>query len=86
MGDEPGPQKSHRERQAGRKFEKKKARTKVQDEGMTARQRNPRAFAIQSVNKMARKVRRYGIYIETNWIQIAQLYWYCIISSIFKSV
>ena len=29
---------------------------------MTARQRNPRAFAIQSVNKMARKVRRYAIH------------------------
>ncbi|XP_072174747.1 ribosome biogenesis protein BMS1 homolog [Diadema setosum] len=59
MADEgTAPHRTHRERQAGRKFEKKKARTKPQDENLTAKQRNPRAFAIQSVNKMARKVRR----------------------------
>nr|XP_054769172.1 ribosome biogenesis protein BMS1 homolog [Lytechinus pictus] len=58
MADEQRPQKSHREQKAGRKFEKKKARTKPVDENMTARQRNPKAFAIQSVNKTARKVRR----------------------------
>ena len=49
--------KLHRKRQAGPKADKKKAKNKV-DENMTPQQRNPKAFAIQSINKVAKQVRR----------------------------
>lgn len=60
-GDEPtavfDKQKSHRERNAGRKAEKKKKKDPhVQD--LTAQQRNPKAFAINSAVKAERKFRR----------------------------
>ncbi|XP_046584794.1 ribosome biogenesis protein BMS1 homolog [Haliotis rubra] len=49
--------KAHRVRQAGRKAEKKKAKDK-HEQDLTAKQRNPRAFAIQSANKTAKRVQR----------------------------
>ncbi|KAL7632419.1 UNVERIFIED_CONTAM: hypothetical protein RMT77_017273 [Armadillidium vulgare] len=49
--------KTHRDRKAGRKADKKKAKNKhVQD--LTAQQRNPKAFAVQSVVKAQRKIAR----------------------------
>jgi len=50
-------QKAHRKRQAGSKLDKKKKKT-PSDPNQTARQRNPKAFAYHSVNKVARQVRR----------------------------
>ena len=50
-------QKAHRKRQAGSKLDKKKKKT-PSDPNLTARQRNPKAFAYHSVNKVARQVRR----------------------------
>ena len=50
-------QKVHRKRQAGSKLDKKKKKT-PSDSNTTARQRNPKAFAYHSVNKVARQVRR----------------------------
>ncbi|KAH9519773.1 Glycoside hydrolase 2 (Mannanase, beta-galactosidase) [Bulinus truncatus] len=55
--EEPDIKKSHRPRQAGRKAEKKKAKSK-HEQDLSAKQRNPRAFAIQSVNKAAKAFRR----------------------------
>ncbi|KAI8796542.1 ribosome biogenesis protein BMS1 [Biomphalaria glabrata] len=55
--DEPDIKKGHRPRQAGRKADKKKAKNK-HEQDLTAKQRNPRAFAIQSVNKAAKAFRR----------------------------
>ena len=55
--DDKGMPRAHRARQAGPKAEKKKKKNPHEQE-MTDRQRNPKAFAIQSVNKVARKVRR----------------------------
>ncbi|XP_059163820.1 ribosome biogenesis protein BMS1 homolog [Physella acuta] len=49
--------KSHRPRHSGRKAEKKKSKNK-HEQDLTAKQRNPRAFAIQSVNKAAKSFRR----------------------------
>ncbi|ELU07193.1 hypothetical protein CAPTEDRAFT_82469, partial [Capitella teleta] len=49
--------KVHRQRKAGPKAEKKKAK-KEKDETLDPRQRNPRAFAFHSVNKVAKRVRR----------------------------
>ncbi|XP_048248671.1 ribosome biogenesis protein BMS1 homolog isoform X1 [Haliotis rufescens] len=49
--------KVHRVRQAGRKAEKKKAKDK-HEQDLSAKQRNPRAFAIQSANKTAKRVQR----------------------------
>ena len=53
MADEQGEQKIHRARQAGRKAEKKKTKKHQPDEN-----RNPKAFAIQSVKKVAKQVHR----------------------------
>ncbi|XP_065644146.1 ribosome biogenesis protein BMS1 homolog isoform X2 [Hydra vulgaris] len=53
MADEQGDQKAHRARQAGRKAEKKKVKRHHPDEN-----RNPKAFAIQSVKKLAKQVHR----------------------------
>jgi len=50
-------QKVHRKRQAGAKLDKKKKTTSGSN--LTARQRNPKAFAYHSVNKVARQVRRF---------------------------
>ena len=49
--------KAHRKRQAGSKADKKKKKDQI-DDNLTAKQRNPKAFAFQSVNKVARQVRR----------------------------
>ncbi|XP_078658723.1 ribosome biogenesis protein BMS1 homolog isoform X2 [Branchiostoma floridae x Branchiostoma belcheri] len=49
--------KPHRARQHGRKQEKKKAKT-TQDENLSAKQRNPKAFTAQSAVRMARQYRR----------------------------
>ncbi|XP_078577758.1 ribosome biogenesis protein BMS1 homolog isoform X2 [Branchiostoma floridae x Branchiostoma japonicum] len=49
--------KPHRARQHGRKQEKKKAKT-PQDENLSAKQRNPKAFTAQSAVRMARQYRR----------------------------
>ncbi|CAH1795459.1 unnamed protein product [Owenia fusiformis] len=49
--------KKHRQKQSGSKAEKKKSKNKHEQE-QTDRQRNPRAFAFHSVNKVARQVRR----------------------------
>jgi ribosome biogenesis protein BMS1 len=55
--EEDSSRKGHRMRHAGPKAEKKKAKNKHEQE-LTARQRNPKAFSIQSVNKTERLVRR----------------------------
>ncbi|XP_064633506.1 ribosome biogenesis protein BMS1 homolog [Lineus longissimus] len=55
--EEDSSRKGHRKRHAGPKAEKKKAKNK-HEQDLTARQRNPKAFAIQSVNKTERLVRR----------------------------
>ena len=58
MADEDGgSQRGHRKRQAGPKARKKKEKT-PHDQELTAQQRNPKAFAFHSVNKVARVVRR----------------------------
>lgn len=49
--------KSHRKKQSGPKAEKKKSKEK-HDQEMTAKQRNPKAFAVQSVKKTAKLVQR----------------------------
>uniref|UniRef100_A0A0B7A613 Bms1-type G domain-containing protein n=1 Tax=Arion vulgaris TaxID=1028688 RepID=A0A0B7A613_9EUPU len=55
--EELDTKKSHRARHSGPKAEKKKAKNK-HGQDLTARQRNPKAFAIQSVNKAAKSFRR----------------------------
>ncbi|CAB3254368.1 unnamed protein product [Arctia plantaginis] len=50
--------KTHRAKHAGRKAEKKKNKNKVDQSNLTARQRNPKAFAIQSVVRAERQFRR----------------------------
>ncbi|CAG5122656.1 unnamed protein product, partial [Candidula unifasciata] len=55
--EESDMKKGHRARHSGPKAEKKKAKNK-HEQNLTARQRNPRAFAIQSVNKAAKAFRR----------------------------
>ena len=57
MADDEDVKKSHRPRQAGKKHDKKKQKNS-DGGGGDARERNPRAFAIQSVNKAARQVRK----------------------------
>ncbi|GFS24785.1 ribosome biogenesis protein BMS1 [Elysia marginata] len=54
---EKSVQKTHRARHSGPKAEKKKSKNK-HEQDLTARQRNPKAFAIQSVNKAAKAFRR----------------------------
>ena len=56
MDDESAAHKGHRKRQAGPKAEKK--RKKVKQEELTPQQRNPKAFAYHSVNKVAKALRR----------------------------
>ncbi|XP_031620330.1 ribosome biogenesis protein BMS1 homolog isoform X2 [Contarinia nasturtii] len=55
---ESDKKKEHRKKQSGVSAEKKKAKTKQKDETLTARQRNPKAFAIQSVVRAERNFRR----------------------------
>ena len=55
--DENDDKKRHRKRQAGRKADKKKDKNKHEQE-LTAKQRNPKAFAFHSVNKVSKAVRR----------------------------
>ena len=62
METESDSKKSHRKRQAGPKAEKKKAKTK-HEQDLTPQQRNPKAFAFHSVNKVAKQVRRCVTYI-----------------------
>ncbi|CAG9132587.1 unnamed protein product [Plutella xylostella] len=50
--------KSHRAKHAGRKAEKKKKKEKVDQSNLSARQRNPKAFAIQSAVRAERQFRR----------------------------
>lgn len=50
-------QKSHRERHAGRKAEKKKSKKEHQHE-LTDKQRNPKAFTFNSATKAERRFRR----------------------------
>ena len=57
MEGEEDPRKAHRKRQAGPKAEKKKAKNK-HEQDLTPQQRNPKAFAFHSVNKVAKQVRR----------------------------
>lgn len=52
--------KSHNQRHAGRKAQKKEAKTKHVQE-LTDRQRNPKAFAFQSVVKAQRRFVRYSM-------------------------
>ncbi|XP_077998767.1 ribosome biogenesis protein BMS1 homolog [Glandiceps talaboti] len=57
MADEQQPTKAHRPRQTGPKAVKKKKKNEHEQE-LTDRQRNPKAFTVQSVVKRARHVRR----------------------------
>jgi len=59
MGEEEfsDNKKPHMKRKSGKKFDKKKSKDGHEQE-MTARQRNPKAFAIQKVTKAERRVRR----------------------------
>jgi len=59
MEDDGGNQttRPHRKRQAGSKVDKKK-RKQLDDLDQSKCQRNPKAFAFQSINKVARQVRR----------------------------
>ncbi|XP_071805249.1 ribosome biogenesis protein BMS1 homolog [Asterias amurensis] len=57
MDSERSDHKTHRKTQAGPKAKKKKDKTPHEQE-QTARERNPKAFAINSFNKRARSVRR----------------------------
>lgn len=50
--------KAHRAKQAGRKAEKKKQKNRVDQSNLSARQRNPKAFAIQSAVRAERRFRR----------------------------
>ncbi|CAN7993340.1 unnamed protein product [Ixodes hexagonus] len=56
MDDDPKV-KSHRARHSGRKAEKKEKK-KGHEQDLTAKQRNPKAFSVQSVQKAERKFRR----------------------------
>jgi len=59
MGEEEfsDNKKPHMKRKSGKKFDKKKSKDGHEQE-MTAKQRNPKAFAIQNVTKAERRVRR----------------------------
>lgn len=62
MDDDRPKNKPHRVKTAGRKAEKKSKKDEdtkaVSQAGMTAKQRNPKAFAIQNVTKLRKAVRR----------------------------
>lgn len=50
--------KSHHAKRAGRKVEKKKNKNKIDQSNLSARQRNPKAFAIQNAVRAERQFRR----------------------------
>ena len=50
--DFPDKKKAHQKRRAGGKAEKKKGKTPHEQE-LTAKQKNPKAFAIQNVTKVS---------------------------------
>ncbi|VVC87099.1 unnamed protein product [Leptidea sinapis] len=50
--------KSHHAKQAGRKADKKKKKNQIDQSNLSARQRNPKAFAIQSAVRAERQFRR----------------------------
>jgi len=52
------PKKDHRKSHAGGKANKKKAKSKLNQDDKSMRERNPKAFAIQNVGKTERRVRR----------------------------
>ncbi|KAL4718781.1 hypothetical protein ACJJTC_007798 [Scirpophaga incertulas] len=60
MADESAfdKKKAHRAKHAGRKAEKKKKKNQVDTSNLSARQRNPKAFAIQSAVRAERQFRR----------------------------
>jgi ribosome biogenesis protein BMS1 len=51
-------QKKHRPKVAGSKADKKKKKGVKDDDPLSAKQRNPKAFAIQSAVKAAKKFHR----------------------------
>lgn len=63
MDEDSNKRKPHRTKKSGRKAEKKEKKNEatkaVSQAGMTAKQKNPKAFAIQNVTKLRKKVRRY---------------------------
>lgn len=58
--ENPDPRKPHRAAHSGRKADKKDAKKKkfLDNDALSARQRNPKAFAIQSATKAERRFRR----------------------------
>ncbi|XP_053605038.1 ribosome biogenesis protein BMS1 homolog [Plodia interpunctella] len=60
MADESAfdKKKVHRAKHAGRKAEKKKKKNQIDQSNLSARQRNPKAFAIQSAVRAERQFRR----------------------------
>ncbi|XP_013189510.1 ribosome biogenesis protein BMS1 homolog [Amyelois transitella] len=60
MADESAfdKKKAHRAKLAGRKAEKKKKKNQIDQSNLSARQRNPKAFAIQSAVRAERQFRR----------------------------
>ncbi|XP_049872696.1 ribosome biogenesis protein BMS1 homolog [Pectinophora gossypiella] len=60
MADESAfdKKKAHRAKHAGRKAEKKKKKNQLDQSNLSARQRNPKAFAIQSAVRAERQFRR----------------------------
>jgi len=57
-GADGGSKKQHRKRAAGPKADKKKKTKGGIDPTQTAKQRNPKAFATQAVNKLRKEVAR----------------------------
>lgn len=53
--------KKHRAKASGPKAQKKKEKNKKPHDEETAKQRNPKAFSIQNVNKAARMFHRYPL-------------------------
>ena len=65
MDSEIDVKKSHRKRKAGPKHDKKVNKEKGEvPSSLTAKQRNPKAFAVRSVNKVRREVHRTADKIE----------------------
>lgn len=62
MDDDREKRKPHRAKTSGRKAEKKAKKNEgtkaVSQAGMSAKQRNPKAFAVQNVTKLKKRVRR----------------------------
>ena len=62
MDEDNDKRKPHRPRKSGRKAEKKLKKNEstrsVSQAGMTAKQKNPKALAVQNVTKLKKRVRR----------------------------